>query len=90
MLLSQLLGKLEVKENYTDCEISSVTDKFDNINKGDVFVCIKGNRFDAHTLAVKAIEEKGAAAVVVEHDTGAENQVIVDNTRKAYSFLCWE
>ncbi len=90
MLLSQLLGKLEVKGNYTDCEIASVTDKFDNINKGDVFVCIKGNRFDAHTLAVRAIEEKGAAAVVVEHDTGAENQVIVDNTRKAYSFLCWE
>ena len=41
MLLSQLLGKLEVKENYTDCEISSVTDKFDNINKGDVFGVLK-------------------------------------------------
>lgn len=90
MLLSQLLRKLDVKGSYIDCEIASVTDKFDNINKGDVFVCIKGNRFDAHTLAVRAIEDKGASAVVVEHDTGATNQVIVDNTRKAYSFMCWE
>lgn len=90
MLLSQLLKSLEVKSSFTDCEIASVTDKFDNINKGDVFVCIKGNRFDAHTLAVRAIEEKGAAAVVTERDTGAANQVIVENTRKAYSFMCWE
>ncbi|MBR3589109.1 MAG: UDP-N-acetylmuramoyl-L-alanyl-D-glutamate--2,6-diaminopimelate ligase, partial [Clostridia bacterium] len=90
MKLSQLLSKLETKSNYIDCEISSVTDKFDSIQKGDVFVCIKGNRFDAHTVAVRAIEEKGAAAVIVEHETGAKNEVIVENTRRAYSFLCWE
>lgn len=88
--LSQLLTKLKTNGNYTDCEIASVTDKFDAIKKGDVFVCIKGNRFDAHTVAVKAIEEKGAAAVVVEHETGAENEVIVENTRKAYSYMCSE
>ena len=90
MKLSQLLSGLETKGNYIDCEISSVTDKFDSIQKGDVFVCIKGNRFDAHTVAVRAIEEKGAAAVIVEHETGAKNEVVVENTRRAYSFLCWE
>ncbi len=90
MKLSQLLTKLKTNGNYQDCEITSVTDKFDSIQKGDVFVCIKGNRFDAHTVAVRAIEEKGAAAVIVEHETGAKNEVIVENTRRAYSFLCWE
>ncbi len=90
MKLSQLLARLETKGNYTDCEISSITDKFDSINPGDVFVCIKGNRFDAHTVAVRAIEEKGASAVVVEHETGAKNEVIVENSRKAYSFMCSE
>ncbi len=90
MKLSQLLKNLEIKNTYTDCEINSVTDKFDEIQKGDVFVCIKGNRFDAHTVAVKAIEEKGAAAVIVEHETGAANEVIVENTRRAYSFVCAE
>ncbi len=90
MKLSQLLTELKTKGNYADCEISSVTDKFDNIKQGDVFVCIKGNRFDAHTVAKKATEEKGAAAVIVEHETGAENEVIVENTRKAYSYMCWE
>ncbi len=90
MKLSQLLKELDVKNSYTDCEINSVTDKFDSINSGDVFVCIKGARFDAHTVAKKAIEEKGAAAVIVERETGAENEVVVDNTRKAYSYLCWE
>ncbi len=90
MKLSQLLKELDVKNNYTDCEINSVTDKFDSINPGDVFVCIKGNRFDAHTVAEKAMKEKGAAAVIVERETGASNEVIVDNTRKAYSYLCWE
>lgn len=90
MKLSQLLVRLETKGNYKDCEIASITDKFDSINPGDVFVCIKGNRFDAHTVAQRAIDEKGAAAVVVEHETGAKNEVIVENSRKAYSFMCSE
>ncbi|MBQ7956766.1 MAG: UDP-N-acetylmuramoyl-L-alanyl-D-glutamate--2,6-diaminopimelate ligase [Clostridia bacterium] len=90
MKLSQLLTRLETKGNFTDCEISSVTDKFDAIRPGDVFVCIKGNRFDAHTVAKQAIEEKGAAAVIVERETGAKNEVIVENSRKAYSFVCSE
>ena len=90
MKLSQLLKELEVKNEYKDCEALSVTDKFDSIKPGDVFVCIKGNRFDAHTVAKKAVEEKGAVAVITERETGATNEVIVDNTRKAYSYLCWE
>lgn len=90
MKLSQLLTRLETKGNFTDCEINSITDKFDAINPGDVFVCIKGNRFDAHTVAKQAIEEKGAAAVIVERETGASNEVIVENSRKAYSFMCAE
>ncbi len=88
MKLSQLLSRIDVKNSYTDCEVSGITDKFDDIKKGNIFVCIKGMRFDAHTLAEKAISEKGASAVIVEKETSASNQVIVNNSREAYTLLC--
>ena len=33
-------------------------------------------------------KKNGAALIVAEHDTGAKNQVIVENTRSAYALLC--
>lgn len=51
-----------------------------------MFVCIKGAHFDGHNAA-KEMVEKGAAAVIAEHDTGASRQVIVSNTRLALAQL---
>lgn len=87
MKISELLKDIEVLSEYTDCEVSDITDKSTEISRGCIFVCIKGARFDGHSVAVEAIE-KGAAAVVTEHDTGAENQIVVKNSREAYSRLC--
>ncbi len=87
MKLSELLKNVKTDSVYTDCEISDITDKSDLIAKDCVFVCIKGNHFDGHSAA-KLAEENGAAAVIAEHDTGVKNQIIVENSRDAYSRLC--
>ena len=71
-----------------DMEITDLTsDNRKEIKKGGMFVCIKGNTFDGHTAAEQMIE-KGAAVVVTDHDIGVENQIIVADTRYAYTELC--
>lgn len=87
MKLSELLKNIETTSKYEDAEISDVTDKSSEISEKCVFVCIKGARFDGHSAAKEA-QKGGAAAVIAEHDVGVKNQIIVKDTRKAYSRLC--
>ena len=77
----------EAKEQgVPDCKIRSVTDNTNDLEKGDIFVCIKGNSFDGHSAAAEMLK-KGAAAVVVQQDLGLEKQVIVPDTRKQFALL---
>lgn len=87
MRLSKLLEDVNVLCEYDDAEISDVTDKSGNISLGCAYVCVKGARFDGHTYAQTALEN-GAAVVITERDLGIKNQVVVDNTRKAYALMC--
>lgn len=48
------------------------------VEKGCVFVAIKGKRFDGHDFALEAVS-RGASLVVVERDLGIENQIVVEN-----------
>ena len=53
------------------------------ITEGCLFIAIKGENFDGHDFAVKAVES-GAAAVIVEKDCGLEErQLLVESTRQA-------
>lgn len=53
------------------------------IEKGCLFIAIKGDNFDGHDFAAKAIES-GAEAVIVEKDCGlGERQIVVESTRQA-------
>lgn len=70
-----------------DREISIITDNSAKLCEGCVFVCIEGKHFDGHTVAAQALE-KGAAAVVVQKDLGLDRQILVENTRSAYTKLC--
>ncbi len=71
-----------------DTEISSVTDDTRKVTEGSLFVCVKGGSFDGHTAAAEMLE-KGAAAVVCEHDLGlGDRQIITDNSRKLYGQIC--
>ncbi len=87
MKLSELLKNVKTTSTYKDAEVKDITDKSSDISEGCVFVCIKGARFDGHSVAAQAVEG-GAVAVIVEYDTGVENQIIVENTREAYSRIC--
>ena len=73
--------------NFSDIEVSGITDNSKKIRKDCVFVCVKGASFDGHSAAAQAVSD-GAAAVVVERDMGIERQIIVSDTRVCYGPLC--
>lgn len=70
-----------------NAEITGVTDNTRELKEGNLFVCIKGGRFDGHNAAEQMLE-KGAAAVIAERDLGLNAQVILPDTRKAYGRIC--
>lgn len=87
MKLADLLeGRAETAIGGT--EITSITDDTRKVEKGSLFVCVKGGSFGGHTAAAEMLE-KGAAAVVCERDLGlGEKQIITENSRKFYGELC--
>lgn len=87
MKLKTILEGL-VCSGYTgDDEITFITDDSRKVKPGCLFVCIKGAKFDGHSVASQALAN-GACAVAVERDLGIEKQIIFKNTRSAYSMLC--
>lgn len=87
MRLSEVLKGLKVKNEFDDVKVVDVTSDSRLVEEGYLFVCIKGASFDGHNVAGEMLD-KGAAAVVVDHDLGLDKQIIVDNTRVAYSPIC--
>jgi len=66
----------------TDAEITSVAIDTRKIEKGSLFICIKGERFDAHQFIDEAFE-KGAAAVMISADIKPDKPYVkVDDTAK--------
>ncbi len=84
MKLSSLLQGIEVLNLYEDVEIERVTDKFEDIEKNTLFVCINGNRTDGHLRAENAFS-RGAVAVLCEKNLNIDNQILTTDTRSAYS-----
>lgn len=69
-------------------EITDITsDNRKDFKKGAMFVCIKGNTFDGHSVAEQMLE-KGASCIVVQRDLGLKNQIIVPDSREIYPSLC--
>lgn len=65
-----------------DVEITSVAIDTRKIEKGCLFICIKGERFDAHQFIDEAFE-KGASAVMISEDIKLDKPYIkVDDTAK--------
>lgn len=66
-----------------ECEITGVCIDTRKITKGCLFICIKGERFDAHQFAGEALE-KGAAAVMIHSDIAVDGTYVrVEDTSKA-------
>ena len=86
----QLYTLLEdnAKTSLENLEITGLTDDSRKVQSGMVFACIRGERFDGHTAAAEALE-KGAAAVLVDHDLGlGDRQILTEDTRALYGKLC--
>lgn len=67
----------------SDCTVKGVCIDTRKITQGCLFICIKGERFDAHDFAQEALD-KGAAAVMVHKDIDVSGAYVrVDDTSKA-------
>lgn len=70
-------------EYNVDCEINGVCIDTRKITKGCLFICIRGERFDAHQFAQEALD-KGAAAVMIHKDIDVNGSFVkVADTSKA-------
>ena len=87
MKISELLTGVKVISDYRNVRVKDITDDTRKVKKGSVFVCIKGANFDGHSAAREMLD-KGAAAVVCDHSLGLKKEVVVENTRSAYSVMC--
>lgn len=78
--ISAVLGADLVGENrmFTQVSINTRT-----LERGDLFIAIRGENFDAHDYVQQA-EEKGACGLIVEHAyPSVLPQIVVENTRVA-------
>lgn len=91
MKLSTLVHHLESggTYNFSDVEITGITNDSRKVRPGYIFVAIKGHKADGHNFIKKSLES-GAQAVVSEERFCLDQkipQIIVRNTRKALSYL---
>ncbi len=90
MLLSELLKGINASWNLSeDIRISGIAYNSQKVEKGFVFVCIRGYATDGHRYIADALS-RGAAAVVVE-DGAAEVsgavKIVTADTRKALAMM---
>ncbi len=83
MLLSEIAKAVSGKLTGEDREVFSVSTDTRTIEKNSLFVCIKGENFNAHLFAGQACE-KGAVCVMAEEEVSCSCSVIyVSSTRQA-------
>ncbi|MDK2922187.1 MAG: UDP-N-acetylmuramoyl-tripeptide--D-alanyl-D-alanine ligase [Desulfonauticus sp.] len=81
-LITRAIGELKGQE---DKAIKGIKIDSRLVEEGDIFFCIRGNRFDGHSFAQEA-EKKGALALVVHRPLEYEPHIpvlLVDDTIKA-------
>lgn len=82
LTLNEIAGALGAKIT-ADAQISDVCIDTRKITQGCLFICIRGERFDAHSFSQEAVD-KGAAALMVDHRLEVDiPQIIVEDTSKA-------
>lgn len=83
LLLSEIVTAVQGSFGYPgDIEVTSISTDTRTIEKGSVFVALKGKNFDGHDYAKKAME-LGAVAVVTERAIDDAKCIIVDSTQTA-------
>ena len=87
MKLKELLKAINILSDIKDCEVTNIVIDSRKVTKGSLFVAIKGDNFDGHSVAGNALED-GAVAIVTERKLGYTNEIVVEDTRKANALLC--
>lgn len=86
MTVSEVTAALKAPP-AAEAEIKEICIDSRMLKKDCLFFCIKGENFDGHDFAAKALEA-GAAAVVCERDCGlGDRQILVKSTREALKCL---
>ena len=81
--LAEIISAVNGSYGYpADVTVTSISTDTRTIEKDSVFIALKGERFDGHDFAQKAME-LGAAAVITEKAVPGARCVIVDSTAKA-------
>ena len=86
MYLSDLLAGVSViqKYNYADCSITGVHYNSAKIQKGNIFVAIKGYQTDGHKYIMSAVHNGAAAVVCQDYCPECDvPQIVVENSRIA-------
>lgn len=90
MKLADLLKKLKYTcvKGTTDVDITTVAYDSRKVERGSLFICIKGAVADGHRFAEAAVN-KGASALVVEDDvTVPENVTVIRVEDSRYALAC--
>ena len=72
-----------------DCAVKNIVTDSRIVKPGDVFIAIRGEKFDAHQFVPEVLKQ-GAALAIVDHPVeGADplRQVVVGNTTRAYGLI---
>lgn len=81
MLLSEAAAALNATLVGDDVRFDSVGSDSRNIEAGQLFVAIKGERFDGNAFATEAIQQGAAAAMVSDASVSATPSILVNDTR---------
>ena len=80
----------QVFDTEYETEVQDIKTNTKELNKGDLFFCIKGFNVDRHDYVNEALE-KGASALVVDHKVNSTlPQIVVDNTNEALSDMAFK
>ncbi len=83
MSLTEIIQAVEGSFGFpVDTMVSTISTDTRKITKDSVFIALKGENFDGHDFALKAMEQ-GAVAVIAEKPIENARCIVVDSTAKA-------
>jgi UDP-N-acetylmuramoyl-tripeptide--D-alanyl-D-alanine ligase len=87
MMLSEIAAALNTSINGADVNITSIGTDSRSIVNHQLFVAIKGERFDGNKFAPEAITLGAAAALISDEHSNASPSILVKDTRIALGTL---
>ncbi len=87
IMLSEIAKIVNGRMIGNDVLVQSVSTDSRRMEKNQLFIAIKGERFDGNTYAQEAIKLGAAAALVSDEKTQASPAIVVSDTRLALGYL---